>query len=195
MPSSQPADPAAALNIRQGECAPRYGPTRLYQLFRDGFPQPLRRLGGDLGFRFWSIASPARKASADVIVLYHRVAMSPDRRPRRRQSARQRAAPQVRTRPSSDDAHEVVFFRRHRDDDPEQAIPGRQFLNACPIKVRATMRAVLAQVAAAPPKRFAGGRYWEAMKGNMTGWFEVRVDDPRRTLHLPPLDRSKYVTA
>jgi hypothetical protein len=42
------------------------------------------------------------------------------------------------------------------------------------------MRAVLARVAAAPPKRFAGGGYWEAMKGDMTGWFEVRVDGPRR---------------
>lgn len=42
------------------------------------------------------------------------------------------------------------------------------------------MRAVLAEVAAAPPKRFAGGGYWEAMKGEMTGWFEVRVDGPRR---------------
>jgi hypothetical protein len=88
--------------------------------------------------------------------------------------------PQVRTRPSSDDAHEVAFFRRHSDDDPGQAVPGREFLNACPVKVRATMRAVLTQVAAAPPKRFAGGGYWEAMKGDMTGWFEVRVDGPRR---------------
>jgi hypothetical protein len=35
---------------------------------------------------------------------------------------------------------------------------------------------VLVAVAAAPPKRFAGGGYWEAMKGAMTGWFEVRVD-------------------
>jgi hypothetical protein len=42
------------------------------------------------------------------------------------------------------------------------------------------MRAVLVEVAAAPPKRFAGGGYWEAMKGEMTGWFEVRVDGPRR---------------
>ena len=42
------------------------------------------------------------------------------------------------------------------------------------------MRAVLAQVAAAPPKRFAGGGYREAMKGEMTGWFEVRVDGRRR---------------
>jgi hypothetical protein len=37
-----------------------------------------------------------------------------------------------------------------------------------------------ASPAAAPPKRFAGGGYWEAMKGKMTGWFEVRVDGPRR---------------
>ena len=42
------------------------------------------------------------------------------------------------------------------------------------------MRAVLGAVAAAPPKRFAGGGYWEAMKGEMVGWFEVRVDGPGR---------------
>ena len=30
------------------------------------------------------------------------------------------------------------------------------------------MIAVVTQVAAAPPKRFAGGGYWEAMKGDMT---------------------------
>jgi hypothetical protein len=39
---------------------------------------------------------------------------------------------------------------------------------------------VLVAVAAAPPKRFAGGGYWEAMKGDMSGWFEVRVDGPNR---------------
>jgi hypothetical protein len=88
--------------------------------------------------------------------------------------------PQLRILPSSDDAHVVAFFRRHSEDDSRQAIPGREFLNVCPVKVRATMRAVLTQVAAAPPKRFAGGGYWEAMKGDMTGWFEVRVDGPRR---------------
>lgn len=42
------------------------------------------------------------------------------------------------------------------------------------------MRAALVAVAAAPPKRFAGGGYWEAMKGAMTGWFELRVDGPGR---------------
>ena len=42
------------------------------------------------------------------------------------------------------------------------------------------MYAVLAAVAAAPPKKFAGGGYWEAMKGDMGGWFEVRADGPKR---------------
>jgi len=58
-----------------------------------------------------------------------------------------------------------VFFRRHLADDPQQAERARDFLNRCPTKVRATMRAVLAEVAAAPPKRFSGGGDWEAMKG------------------------------
>lgn len=49
-----------------------------------------------------------------------------------------------------------------------------------PDRLRAKFRAVLIAVAAAPPKRFAGGRYWEAMKGDMTGWHEVRVDGPGR---------------
>src|SRR3984885_8500222 len=107
--------------------------------------------------------------------------MSPDARSRRRRSEpARRTIPQTRTGPSSDDEHDVAFFRRHQDDAQPQAIPGREFLNSCPLKVRATMRAVLVQVAAAPPKRFAGGGYWEAMKGEMTGWFEVRVDRPRR---------------
>lgn len=40
------------------------------------------------------------------------------------------------------------------------------------------MVAVLTAVAAAPPKRFAGGEYWEAMKGDLIGWF--RVNGPQR---------------
>lgn len=106
--------------------------------------------------------------------------MAPDKRSRDRRRARQTPTPIVRTGPSSDDVHDVVFYRRHQQDDPGQAEPGRDFLNGCPPKVRATMRVVLAEVAAAPPKRFAGGGYWEAMKGDMVGWFEVRVDGPSR---------------
>jgi len=106
--------------------------------------------------------------------------MSPDRRGRRRAARRRPALAQLRTRPSADDAHDIVYFQRHRDDDPGKTIPGRAFLESCPAKVKATMRAVLVAVATAPPKRFAGGGYWEAMKGEMTGWFEVRVDGPKR---------------
>jgi len=105
---------------------------------------------------------------------------------------------QLRTRPSSDDAHDVMFFQRHPDDDPAERAPGREALNSYPTKVRATMRAVLAEVAASPPKRFAGGGYWEAMKGDMSGWFEVRVDGPKRhhyrlfcRLDYEAKDRSK----
>jgi hypothetical protein len=93
---------------------------------------------------------------------------------------RTRVAQQVRTGPSPDDAHDVVYFRRHKTDDTSQSCPGREFIDACPVGVRAKFRAVLVAVAAAPPKRFAGGGYWEAMKGDMTGWFEVRVDGPGR---------------
>jgi hypothetical protein len=84
-----------------------------------------------------------------------------------------------RVRPRREDPHEVVYFRRHPDDDPAQPIPGREFLASCPASVRAKFAAVLVAVASAPPHQFAGGGYWEAMHGDMAGWFEVRVDGPK----------------
>lgn len=42
------------------------------------------------------------------------------------------------------------------------------------------MVAVLRAVAAAPPPAFSGGGRWEAMHGQMSGYFEVRVDGPQR---------------
>lgn len=101
--------------------------------------------------------------------------MPPARKPPRRIGL-----PPVRTAPSSDDAHEIVYFKRHPLDDPEEAAPARVFMRSCPPGVRAKFAAVLTAVAAAPPKRFAGGGYWEAMKGDMSGWFEIRVDGPNR---------------
>lgn len=110
--------------------------------------------------------------------------MTPDPRDKARAKKRKAgSAPQskvARTRPSSDDAHDLVYFKRRAEHDPEQSAPGRAFLDACPTGVRATMRAVLAAVATAPPKRYSGGGYWEAMKGAMSGYFEVRVDGPKR---------------
>lgn len=94
---------------------------------------------------------------------------------------RQSSSPHVRRGPSSDDEHAIAYFQRHPDDDPGQAIPGREFLReVCPAGVRAKFNADLNAVAAAPPKRFAGGGAWEAMHGDMTGWFEVRKDGPGR---------------
>jgi len=98
-----------------------------------------------------------------------------------RRNSRPPAPSPIRTGPSSDDAHSVVYFKRHGEDDPDEVVPGQDFLRkVCPPNVRAKMVAVLVAVATAPPKRFAGGGRWEAMKGDMTGWFEVRADGPRR---------------
>ena len=70
---------------------------------------------------------------------------------------------------------DVVYFDTPNPDDS----PVR-FMNRCPVSVHAHMRAVLDAVAASPPPRFSGGGYWEAMHGNMTGYFEVRKQGPNR---------------
>jgi Txe/YoeB family toxin of Txe-Axe toxin-antitoxin module len=72
------------------------------------------------------------------------------------------------------------FFQRHVDDDPTRAVPAREFLLACPEKVRAMMFAVVDAVAEAPPPQFSGGGKWEAMHGDMAGYYEIRVDGPGR---------------
>ncbi len=74
----------------------------------------------------------------------------------------------------------IHFFQRHIDDDPEQAVPAQAFLDTCPDKVSAMMVAVLQAVAAAPPPAFSGGGKWEAMHDEMSGFYEVRVDGPKR---------------
>ena len=59
-------------------------------------------------------------------------------------------------------------------------VPAHMFLDGCPTKVRAQMRATLDAVAEAPPPRFSGGGYWEAMKGKLAGYYEVRATGPKR---------------
>jgi len=102
--------------------------------------------------------------------------MSPDRPQRPRASPRFRTAVPVQTTSSSRDAYDIVFFRRHSQDDPIARSPARDALNGYPPRVRAQLRAVLVAVAAAPPDRFAGGGNWEAMEGKMAGWFEARAE-------------------
>lgn len=59
-------------------------------------------------------------------------------------------------------------------------IPPRDFLNSCPTQVAAKVRRRLEAISKAPPWKFGGGGYWEAMHGDMIGWFELRVDGPGR---------------
>ena len=42
------------------------------------------------------------------------------------------------------------------------------------------MLAVLKAVAEAPPPSFSGGGYWEAMHDEMKGYYEIRVNGPKR---------------
>jgi len=74
----------------------------------------------------------------------------------------------------------VNFFQRHPADDPTRAVTALEFLRACPTKVEAMMVAVVKAVADAPPPAFSGGGKWEAMHGEMSGFYEVRVDGPKR---------------
>lgn len=74
----------------------------------------------------------------------------------------------------------IHFFQRHEHEDPEQAVPAREFLDSCPPGVAAKLVAVIKAVAEAPPPAFGGGGKWEAMHGEMNGFYEVRVDGPKR---------------
>lgn len=59
-------------------------------------------------------------------------------------------------------------------------MPALDFLRDCPPGVRAKALNRLKVIADAPPWKFAGGGYWEAMHGEMIGWFELRIEGPRR---------------
>lgn len=74
----------------------------------------------------------------------------------------------------------IYFFRRHKADDVAQAVPARAFLDACELNVRAKFIAVVKTVAEAPPPAFSGGGKWEAMHGDMNGFYEVRADGAGR---------------
>lgn len=59
-------------------------------------------------------------------------------------------------------------------------VPADDFLDSCPTKVEATFHAVLEAVRAAPPPTFSGGGKWEAMRGTMGGYYEIRLTGPGR---------------
>lgn len=78
---------------------------------------------------------------------------------------------------------QVVFFKRHRDDDPREGRPGRTFLIDCPKNVAAKLVAIIDAVVAAPPPQFTGGGMWEAMHGNMAGYYEAQTRGPDKRLY------------
>lgn len=84
-------------------------------------------------------------------------------------------------RPSSDDVHEIALYKG--ESLPRALAPARDYLNQCPASVKAKFRSILIEVAKAPPKRFSGGGYWEAMHGDLRGWYEVRALGPGRIHH------------
>jgi hypothetical protein len=73
----------------------------------------------------------------------------------------------------SDFEHEVVFFVGVQGTD---LLKPQDFLASCPKQVSAKFSQILLAVAKAPPKRFSGGGYWEAMRGQLKGLFEARAD-------------------
>lgn len=74
----------------------------------------------------------------------------------------------------------VHFFKRHKDDDRAETVPGMVFLDNCPTPVRAKLLAIITAVAEAPPPMFSGGGKWEAMHGAMGGFYEARADGEGR---------------
>src|SRR5437867_13245662 len=72
----------------------------------------------------------------------------------------------------------IHFFQRHPADDPRRAVPARDYLDRCPVAAR--LMAVVTAVSEALPPAFSGGGKWEAMHGDMAGFYEARVDGPDR---------------
>lgn len=69
----------------------------------------------------------------------------------------------------------IHFFLRCAVVEEGETVPAIEFFDSLPDKVVAEINAVLDAVAEAPPPAFAGGGKWEAMHGDMSGLYEVRV--------------------
>jgi len=69
----------------------------------------------------------------------------------------------------------IVYYADSNGD-----VPAETFLDACPTNVDLMFNAVLEAVRAAPPPAFSGGGKWEAMRGTMAGYYEIRVTGPGR---------------
>lgn len=83
---------------------------------------------------------------------------------------------------------QVEFFK-----DPRSGrVPGREFLQRIPDEPAAELLATLKAVEGTrPPFAFQGGARWQAMHGDMSGWFEARDKHLKRLYRLfVRLDRA-----
>lgn len=69
----------------------------------------------------------------------------------------------------------IHFFQRAKVDDADETVPALDFFETLSENVAAEVHAVLDAVAEVPPPAFSGGGKWEAMRGEMAGFYEVRV--------------------
>jgi hypothetical protein len=69
----------------------------------------------------------------------------------------------------------IVYFENEKG-----KVPTEEFFDGCPAKVEARFYSVLEAVRDAPPPQFSGGGYWEAMHGDMGGFYEIRLTGPGR---------------
>jgi len=76
-------------------------------------------------------------------------------------------------------AWSIRFFQREPCAGLPGAVPARDFLGELTELAAAKIEAVLMAVAEAPPPSFSGGGKWQAMHGEMSGCYEVRVRDSK----------------
>lgn len=107
--------------------------------------------------------------------------------------ARPRAVPG----PNANEPWAILYFKRHRSNDPAETRPGRLYLNGLPPQIRAQLVAVIKAVADAPPPAHSGGGKWEVMKGDMAGYYQVKADgfESGRRLHYRLFCRLERQTA
>lgn len=78
-------------------------------------------------------------------------------------------------------AWDPQFFMR-TDPKADPAVPALAWLESVPDEVEAELMATIDAVAQGPPPQFRGGLRYQAMRGEMTGWFEARTKH-RKTLY------------
>ncbi len=61
--------------------------------------------------------------------------------------------------------------------------PKNSSVRACPESVSDDLEAIIDAVAESPPPQFTGGGMWEAMHGDMAGFYEARTRGPGKLVY------------